>query len=100
MLHFVVLLYAHTFLALPYNGELASPVSSRGGTSADPVAAMWHDVTSLIANKRSKVNEKIVGICQKLSLLETKLQALEAEKGTCVSTDPEEQKKYLCRCVM
>ena len=41
----------------------------------------------------SKVNEKIEAICQKLRSLETKVQALEAKKGTCASTDPEEHAK-------
>lgn len=79
------------YLALPFNDELASPVSSRGGrppAPADPVAAMWRDIKSLVANEVSKINEKFEPICQQLSSLENKVQALEAA-GTSASTDPE-----------
>ena len=41
---------------------------------------MWHDVKSLVANEMAKVNEKMEGICQKLSTLEIKVQTLEADK--------------------
>ena len=45
----------------------------------------------------AKVNEKMEGICQKLSTLEIKLQALEADKGTCTSEAPEEPAKRIRR---
>eukprot|EP00731_Ephydatia_muelleri_P011247 Em0006g141a len=54
---------------------------------------MWHDVKSLVANEMAKVNEKMEGICQKLSTLEIKVQALEADKGTCTSEAPAEPAK-------
>ena len=54
----------------------------------------WHDVKSLVANEMAEVNEKI---CQKLSTLEIKVQALEADKGTCTSEAPEEPaKRKIC----
>ena len=54
---------------------------------------MWHDVKSLVANEMAKVNEKMEGICQILSTLEIKVQALEADKGTCTSEAPAEPAK-------
>eukprot|EP00731_Ephydatia_muelleri_P000511 Em0001g511a len=54
-------------------------VVSRGSRTpalVDAVSAMWHDVKSLVANEMAKVNEKMEGICQKLSTLEIKVQAL------------------------
>ena len=84
--------------ALPYNDDIASPrsVISRGSRTpapVDAVSAMWHDVKSLVANEMAKVNEKMEGICQKLSTLEIKVQALEADKGTCTSEAPAEPAK-------
>ena len=49
---------------------------------------MWRDVKSLIANEMAKMNEKIVGISQKLSSLEAKVLALEAaDKQTVAPKD-------------
>ena len=61
--------------------------------AVDAVSAMWNDVKSLVANEMAKVNDKMEGICQKLSTLEIKVQALEADKGTCTSEAPEEPAK-------
>ena len=68
----------------------------------DAVSAMWHDVRSLVANEMAKVNEKMEGICQKLSTLEIKVQALEADKGTSTSEAPAEpaKRKDVLRCVL
>ena len=60
-------------IALPYYRAascFASPVSPPPGgrppASADPVAAMWRMLKSLVANEMSKVNEKIEAIYKKL----------------------------------
>lgn len=83
-------------LAPPCNGELTSPLSSRSvrppASPVDP-AAMWRDVKSLIANEMAKMNEKIEGISQKLSSLEAKVLALEADKETVAPKDPEDAVK-------
>ena len=83
--------------ALPYNDDLASVISRSSRTPAPVDATMWHDVKSLVANEMAKVNEKIEGICQKLSTLEIKVQALEAHKGTCTSEAPAEPEKRKSR---
>ena len=54
---------------------------------------MWRDVKSLIANEMAKMNEKIEGISQKLSSLEAKVLALEADKETVAPKDPEDAVK-------
>eukprot|EP00731_Ephydatia_muelleri_P013907 Em0007g1217a len=84
--HFLEPSGQHDFSSTPMKVHLRnaeSSVISRGSRTPAPVD---HDVKSLVANEMAKVNEK-------WSTLEIKVQALEADKGTCTSEAPAEPAK-------
>ncbi|KAL5510116.1 hypothetical protein EMCRGX_G005605 [Ephydatia muelleri] len=66
--------------------EVTPPARIPSADSARTPAPVDHDVKSLVANEMAKVNEK-------WSTLEIKVQALEADKGTCTSEAPAEPAK-------